>query len=75
MAIIQKYPHELDYVNAKRRDPGELKSFLSWFCGACLRADAENYEIVRPALLIFMDKYPARAELLERERRDRGASA
>lgn len=71
MAIIQNYPNELDYVNAMQRRFGPSSSFLDAFFDACLRADAENYELLRPVLQAFMGKYPARAELLERERRDR----
>jgi len=79
--IIQSYPDELDYVNAKLRgviDRSEGKpvagpfegSFLSAFCLACLRADSENYEFIRPALLLLMDKYPADPERLRAERED-----
>lgn len=32
--------------------------FLKAFATAALRADAENYEIIRPAVLKFMEKYP-----------------
>lgn len=75
--IIQFYPDELDYVNAtlhpSLRAPDD-KSFLGTFCQACLRADDDNYELLRPALLALMEKYPVGAERLEMERRDRGAS-
>jgi hypothetical protein len=44
------------------------------FCQACLRADGENYELMRPALIVLMGKYPPDAARLEMERRDRGAT-
>lgn len=70
---IQCYPAELDYVNAKLREKGQDdKSFLGFFLQACLRADPQNYEIVRPALLNLMQKYPARAQDLAAERSDYG---
>ena len=73
---IQAFPDELDYVNAQLhplvRDPDD-KSFLGTFLQACLRADGENYAIIRPALQRLMEKYPARADRLAMERRDRGA--
>jgi hypothetical protein len=75
MAVIQEYPDELDYVNALLRQAGVQKSFMVGFCNACLRADGFNYEIVRPALHLLMQKCPATAEMIERERRDRGAGA
>lgn len=74
--IIQDCPDELDYVNAQIHPLGasrwDDKSFLGTFCQACLRADAQNYEIIRPALLILMEKYPADPERLRMERIDRG---
>lgn len=56
---IQFYPDELNYCCAKMhpeapRCGGLLRAFLM----ACLRADGENYEILRPALHAFMVKYP-----------------
>jgi hypothetical protein len=71
MATIQCYPEELDYVNATLRLGGQSNSFVVTFCNACLRADGQNYEVCRPVLHFLMGKYPARAELLEREHRDR----
>jgi hypothetical protein len=71
MAIIQNYPDELDWVNAMLRYREGSYSFLEAFLNAALRADAENYEILRPALLIFRDKYPAPAELLWAAAQDR----
>jgi hypothetical protein len=71
MSVIQEHPAELNYVNAwigpLAQRPG---NFLSTFLEACLRADDENYEILRPALLILMDKYPAPVERLAAEVRD-----
>ena len=66
MATIQFYPAELNYVNAQIRTELPVLSFLNLFLEACLRADAENYEIIRPSLLIFMEKYPASIDWLRR---------
>jgi hypothetical protein len=57
--MIQIYPDELDYVNAKMGCTGD-KSFLRAFLEACLRADEENYALLRPVLHHFMRKYPLR---------------
>lgn len=55
---IQHHKNELTYVNRKTEErPG---NFLENFLDACLAADDENYEILRPALLKIMVKYPAR---------------
>ena len=70
---IQLNPEQLDYVNAKLAEPRDENSFLSHFLEACLRADAENYDLLEPIVEKLMDKYPAKPELLERERRDREA--
>lgn len=72
---IQFYPEELDYVNAKMHPLGltDPSSFLGAFLLACLRADNENYELLRPALRALMVKYPADAERLKIERVERGA--
>jgi len=71
--IIQFYLEELAYVNGQLhplvRAEGD-KSFLGTFCLACLRADHENYELLRPALAALMVKYPANPERLAMERRD-----
>ncbi len=71
--VAANYPDELDYVNAQlyNRDPLD-KSFLGTFCHACLRADADNYEILRPALAALMQKYPASRTWLWMERHKRG---
>lgn len=56
---IQFYPAELDYVNAKIRTRShDDASFLGTFCWACLRADAQNFELLRPVLAKIMEKYP-----------------
>ncbi|MGH9728451.1 MAG: hypothetical protein ACRD4V_07655 [Candidatus Acidiferrales bacterium] len=71
---IQFHPEELDYVNAKlHSQKEERKSFLGSFLDACLRADAENYPLLRPAPLALMEKYPAAPERLRMEREDHGA--
>lgn len=70
---IQFYPDDLDYVNAQLHPLSftDSNSFLATFCNACLRADAENYELLRPVLAVLMGKYPARPERLDAERMDR----
>jgi len=72
--IINGYPDELDYVNAllhgQVRD--KINSFLGTFCLACVRADSQNYELLRPLLLIFREKYPADPKRLAMERIDSG---
>lgn len=73
--IIQQYPDELDYVNARLHPlevPEDDKSFLATFCMACLRADGLSYELLRPALQEFMVRFPANPDRLDMERRDRG---
>jgi len=70
--IIQSYPDDLDYVNATLHGRGDDdKSFLGTFCLACLRADSENYELLRALLAVLMMKYPARVRRLAIEREDR----
>lgn len=69
---IQMYPEELDYVNATLHPLSRPGKFLETFCEACVRADGENYELLRPALVIFMIKYPADEERLRMERIDSG---
>jgi hypothetical protein len=69
---IQFHPEELDWVNAHlfNRPPGD-NSFLGTFCWACLRADGENYRLMRPTVRAMMLKYPADPERLRVERQDR----
>jgi hypothetical protein len=74
MAIIQSYPEELDYVNACMHPTAAHGSFLDAFLQACISADSENYELLRPVLRALIVKYPAPPERLEGERRDRGAA-
>ncbi len=64
---IQGYPEELDYVNAQLdlKAPDD-ESFLGTFCRACLRADSQNYEILRMSLRYFMNKYPVPKEFPRR---------
>jgi hypothetical protein len=70
---IQFYPDELDYVNATIAFKGDGDtSFLGIFCEACLRADDENYELLRPVLAKLMEKYPADPARLAMERIDSG---
>jgi len=65
---VQGYPRELNYINAKLKE--RVGGFLETFFLACTRADAQNYEIIRPALWELMKKYPARPEFLAAEVRD-----
>lgn len=71
--IIQCYPELLDYVNAQLHPlapkPG---AFLELFLHACLRADAENFELPRPTLQLLTLKYPANVDRLKQEKHDRG---
>lgn len=70
--IIQGYPDELDWVNAKLADcTGPRESFVTMFCEACLRADSDNYELLRLPLGVLMVKYPAQPKRLAAEREDR----
>jgi hypothetical protein len=75
MATIQQYTDELDYVIVKLGVAEGSFSFMEAMCNACLRADGENYELLRPALHALMQKYPAPELLLEAERSDNGAGA
>jgi hypothetical protein len=74
MASIQSYPYELDWLSAVTFGRGEDNSFLVTFCNACLRADGENYEVLRPVVHFFMGKYPADPERLAIERQESGAT-
>lgn len=71
---IQFYTDELDYVNAKTHIFGGIDpmSFLGTFLRACLLADSENYELLRPVLAVLMKKYPADPRRLAQERYDNG---
>ena len=70
--MIQDYPQELDYVNAKLAEAHEgSESFLVAFLNACLRADDENYAVIQVALRFFITKYPAKPERLAAEKADR----
>lgn len=68
---IQGYPDDLNWVNAQLagREQND-QSFLGTFCNAALRADDQNYEMLRPVLLQFQNKYPADPHLLAAERTD-----
>lgn len=70
MPAIQDCPDELNYANAKISENPGAESFLNSFLNACLRADGENYPILRPALHFFMSKYPARPDRLKAEEID-----
>jgi hypothetical protein len=65
--IINLYYDELNWANAKRAENDDKHSFLNTFIEACFRADAQNYEVLRPALRFFMGKYPAKEEALKVE--------
>jgi hypothetical protein len=69
--IIQMYSDELHYCNAKLHPFGARPgSFLELICHAALRADAQNYEILRPLIHVMMSKYPADKERLDAEQRN-----
>jgi hypothetical protein len=70
--IIQDDPVMLNYVNAKLQE--NVGSFLSSFFDACLRADGENYQIIRPALVQLSEKYPADPLRLKMEWQDTNAT-
>lgn len=73
MSIIQEHPGLLDYVNAKLYPEAiERGSFLGCFLTACLLADSENFELLKPVLEKLAVKYPADPDRLEAQRRDRG---
>jgi hypothetical protein len=58
MANLQQYPQMHYYVVEKlAENPG---AFLRSFLDCCGFADTENFEIVKPALLTLMAKYPLR---------------
>jgi hypothetical protein len=68
---IQECLGDLDYVNAKLAERMlDDDSFLGTFFNACLRADSFNFPIIRPALHVLMQKYPADPKLLANQRRD-----
>jgi hypothetical protein len=71
MAEIQFYPDLLDYCNAKIAETRGSASFVGAFCLACVRADGENFETLRPALETIRKKHPARDVYLEHERKER----
>lgn len=56
--IIQFYDEDLDYVNRKIME--NVGQFLDHFLHACLHADDENYELLRPVLHQIAKKYPLR---------------
>jgi hypothetical protein len=58
MAEINFYLEEAEYVRGKFASRKDSNSFLEKFCEACLRADNQNYELLRPALRELMKKYP-----------------
>lgn len=73
---IQGYPEEACYVFAiLHPNAPKVGSFLMAFCEACQRADGQNYEILRPALQVFMQKYPCDIQRRAMEREDDGRNA
>lgn len=57
--VIQDYPDLLKYVvNKASENSGNNGSFLHHFFKACLYADAENFELIKPVLERIMAKYP-----------------
>jgi len=72
MPIIQEFPDELDYVNAKLHPLSPASgSYLLWLCYTALASDANNYPLIQPAIRSAMVKYPADPDRLAAERRDR----
>ena len=70
---IQFYPEELNYCNAMLHPLApKCGSFLDAFLHACIAADGENYELLRPILLVIRLKYPANDERLRMEEHDSG---
>jgi len=70
---IQGYPDEVNYVNAVLHpEAKKCGSFMDYFLHACLHADWENYELLRPVLRKIMEKYPADPERLAMEEHDTG---
>jgi hypothetical protein len=71
---IQGYPEEFNYANTQiaSRAPDD-HSFLGTFCLACLRANSQNYEVLRMSLRWLMKKYPLSPEFLEEQIRRRNA--
>jgi hypothetical protein len=65
--MIQDYPEDLDLVNAMLKPRKGANSFLEHFLEACLHADSENYEIMRPMLMFLVAKYPPSAKDLSAE--------
>jgi hypothetical protein len=63
--IIQDDPDVLDWANGVSNVTSGAGDFLRAVAYAALRADWENYPILRPALLQLVEKYPA---YLEEER-------
>jgi hypothetical protein len=56
---MHHYPEESTYILAILHPKApKVGSFLMAFCEACVRADIENYELLRPALKVLMKKYP-----------------
>lgn len=59
-ALVPERTAEMDealrnwIINAANNDSG----FLMPFAKACVRANIENWEILRPAAEIFREKYP-----------------
>jgi hypothetical protein len=63
-------PELLEWLGAASRLGGGFVSSLAW---AGLRADAENYSILRPVLVAMRAKYPAYepSEAVKQEIRER----
>jgi hypothetical protein len=71
--IIQSFPDELDYVNAKLHPLAPTcGSFCDAFLRACLSADWEWYPKLQPILREMMEKWPPDPRRLEIEKEDSG---
>lgn len=58
MGHIAEHPEMHSYVVEKLAQ--NVGSFLYYFLHACLCADHENFEVLKPALEQIMKKYPLR---------------
>ena len=62
---LNQYPALLAYANAWHNSAHyHAGSFLTAFLEACVNADGENFELLKPALEIIINKYPAEESIL-----------
>jgi len=58
--IAQEDPEMMDWLYGGMFRGG---GFVQSICAAGLRADSENYDLLRPSLLKFKEKYPQYVEI------------